>query len=203
MLEHVVLQEYSLEEISESPIVSFDNTNSTIVHSKFHDQTALNTAVKRPPYFDDSLVDPQNARSIIMPRDFTADWRASRSKAGSRRKDNDEDEDLLFSGSSSSAAQQSKSAAEKVRVFEEPMAAPAQPTPFKFERLEQGPTQSDSLEQLRPSAPIFDPNEVVKAAASMAMHQGPAVDPHESSMSGTDSSSFISIGSRDIIITDP
>ena len=186
VLQHILLQDYSLEEISESHIVGFDNASSTIVHAKLHDPQALQTAVRPPPQFDSPLIDSANSRSVIQPRDFTADWRASRSKSGNRRKDNDDEDDELLSSTTSATFETASPTEDQKPVSDvthdsgrsgsQAQVHPAAPVPFRFERLDAAPLQSDSLEQLRPNAPTFDQHDIVKAAAAMAHHSGPAVD---------------------------
>lgn len=181
VLDHVVLQDFSLEEICESPIVTFDNSDRSIVHAKLHDKSLLDESVRTPASFDSPLIDPTASRSVIMPRDFTADWRASRTKSGGRRKGTDEDDDDEFSENSVFA----KPPVANTEPTEELAAASNAPatqsasatvTPFKMEKVSAAKPQTDRLEQLRPAAPIFDPNEVVKAASSIANQNVPAVD---------------------------
>ena len=41
LLNHVQLVDFSFEEICTQPLVGFDNSSSTIIHSKFHDPKKL------------------------------------------------------------------------------------------------------------------------------------------------------------------
>ena len=97
LLNHVQLVDFSFEEICTQPLVGFDNSSSTIIHSKFHDPKKLAHVIKSHATLDDPVFDPnQQALGIIFPADFTQDWHNERLQGKRRGMGFDEEDEIDF-----------------------------------------------------------------------------------------------------------
>ena len=97
LLNHVQLVDFSFEEICTQPPVGFDNSSSTIIHSKFHDPKKLAHVIKSHATLDDPVFDPnQQALGIIFPADFTQDWHNERLQGKRRGMGFDEEDEIDF-----------------------------------------------------------------------------------------------------------
>ena len=86
LLDHVSIGNYSFEEICPTPIASFDNEDSSIIHARLHTDTDLKATVREHPKFDQTLKHPEGERFVIKPVDFTPEWNSSVSPSTGRRR---------------------------------------------------------------------------------------------------------------------
>lgn len=98
ILSSVSLVDFSFEQISTSPLVSFDNAEGSIIHSRYHDPNKLEEIVKEHSSWNETVQDihhPQHG--VIFPADFTQDWHNERlnSKRRAMGIEDDEEVDVL------------------------------------------------------------------------------------------------------------
>lgn len=93
----VSLVEFKFQEMVPTSTITHDNAKRTIIHADFHDKETLENSLKKHDKMDLDLIAPEDRPSIIIPRDFTADWEKDRSlrKRKITRFD-DDDYDLDF-----------------------------------------------------------------------------------------------------------
>lgn len=86
LMNHVSIGEYSFEEICPTPIASFDNEDSSIIHARFHTAADLKKTVLVHPKFNQILSPHDGDRSVIRPVDFTPEWNQVVSPSTGRRR---------------------------------------------------------------------------------------------------------------------
>jgi len=95
LIDHVAIGKYSFEEICPTPIASFDNEDSTIIHARLHTDSDLKATVREHPKFDQTLKHPEGERHVIKPVDFTPEWNSSVSPSTGRRRKIGRGDDVL------------------------------------------------------------------------------------------------------------
>ena len=134
LLDFVQMVDFSFEEICSQPLVGFDNSSSTIIHSKFHDPKKLATVVKPHATLDNDIFDPnQQALGIIFPADFTQDWHNERLQGKRRALGFDEEDEIDFA-----AVARNRGAA--VTATAAPAAPSKSPDPIPAVPVELAPT---------------------------------------------------------------
>ncbi len=86
LIKHVAVVAYSFEEICPTPMASFDNEDSTIIHARLHTDADLKKTVLVHPKFDQALKSQDGDRFIIKPVDFTPEWSDAISPSTGRRR---------------------------------------------------------------------------------------------------------------------
>lgn len=90
------LVDFNFEQICTQPLISFDNIDRTIIHSKLHDPTQLREVVKPHATLDNHVHDSHQPQlGVIFPADFTQDWHNERLHSKRRAMGFDEDDDEI------------------------------------------------------------------------------------------------------------
>jgi flagellar biosynthesis/type III secretory pathway protein FliH len=109
ILSSVSLVDFSFEQISSANLVSFDNPDRTIIHSRYHDPGQLNEVVKSHDGMDETVQDSHHPRlGVIFPADFTQDWHNERLNSKRRAMGIEDDEEVDVLEEARSRAQSSK-----------------------------------------------------------------------------------------------
>lgn len=98
ILSSVSLVDFSFEQISSNPLVSFDNAEGSIIHSRYHDPDKLDEIVKEHASWNEAVKDIHHQHhGVIFPADFTQDWHNERlnSKRRAMGIDDDDEVDVL------------------------------------------------------------------------------------------------------------
>ena len=92
VLEKISLVEFNFEEINTTNVIHKDNATRSIIHADYHPKEEISNRVVDPARFDQDLVPSDQRRSILMPIDFTKQWRrdAARRASGNFQKEDDE-----------------------------------------------------------------------------------------------------------------
>jgi flagellar biosynthesis/type III secretory pathway protein FliH len=92
VLEKISLVEFNFEEINTTNVIHKDNATRSIIHADYHPKDEISDRVADPHKFDQDLVPSDQRRSILMPIDFTKQWRrdAARRASGDFQKEDDE-----------------------------------------------------------------------------------------------------------------
>lgn len=100
ILTAVSLVDFNFEEICTHPLVTFDNPDRSIIHSRFHEPQQLSAVIKQHESLDTPVADVNKPRlGVIFPADFTQDWHNERINSKRRNRgldDEDEDENIDF-----------------------------------------------------------------------------------------------------------
>ena len=116
VLDKVSLMEFRFDEITDAKVVAPDNSRRTIIHSQYHDTTELDTCVRPPEKFNDSLIDQEQMRSVIMPVDFTTEWERTRTLRKDRRRSEDEEFDYDFENAQREERERAEAEAEAAQA---------------------------------------------------------------------------------------
>jgi flagellar biosynthesis/type III secretory pathway protein FliH len=84
LISKVSMQEFSFREICSFDLISFDNSEKSIVHTKYHTDIGMQKTVKDPEKFDIDLMPDGQRRPILRPLDFTRDWEREKSRRKTR-----------------------------------------------------------------------------------------------------------------------
>lgn len=98
ILASMSLVDFSFEQISNNPVVTFDNADGSIIHSRYHDPNKLRDVVKPHSAMNEIVQDHHHPQlGVIFPADFTEDWHNERlnSKRRALGIDDDEEVDVL------------------------------------------------------------------------------------------------------------
>lgn len=94
LLSCVSMVEFSFDEILENLPLGYDNTDRSIINTRFHDPEEIDRGVKQSPSINNELSDINKPRhGVIFPADFTQDWYNERLNKKRRRPDQDEDDE--------------------------------------------------------------------------------------------------------------
>jgi flagellar biosynthesis/type III secretory pathway protein FliH len=97
ILSSLTMVDYSFEEICNHPLVSFDNPERSIIHSKFHNKEALDEVIKEPSSINEKVYDPSVPQlGVIFPADFTQDWHNERLNSKRRALGFDDEDEIDF-----------------------------------------------------------------------------------------------------------
>jgi flagellar biosynthesis/type III secretory pathway protein FliH len=95
LLNALSLVDFNFEQICTQSLVSFDNIDRTIIHSKFHNPTQLSQIVKPHATMDNAIHDSNQPKlGVIFPEDFTQDWHNERLNSKRRALGIEEDEEI-------------------------------------------------------------------------------------------------------------
>lgn len=80
VMKKVALSEFSFKELRENPAIDYDNADRTIIHTRYHSQTEIES-IGIPNSFNHDLSPKRLKRPIIMPTDFTSEWEEERNRS--------------------------------------------------------------------------------------------------------------------------
>lgn len=92
LLEKVALVEFDFEEINTVQVISKDNLSRSIIHQNYHSQDEVAEVVLEPTKFNEDLVPQNQRRQVLMPLDFTEQWKLDNARRASGELSRDEDE---------------------------------------------------------------------------------------------------------------
>ena len=113
ILEHIVMQDFSFDEIRPQPIIVPDNTSRNIIHSSYHEPTQLTAATKIPEQFNQDLMAGRERSQILFPFDFAEDWERGKTR-GSNTPDHLDTEDFYYQEAMESARKRSQQSSQSV-----------------------------------------------------------------------------------------
>ncbi len=95
LLSSVSLMDFSFEQISTNALVSFDNAEGSIIHSRYHEPDQLGQVVKQHDAMNEPVYDAHHPHlGVIFPADFTQDWHNERLNSKRRALGIDDDEEI-------------------------------------------------------------------------------------------------------------
>ena len=92
--EHLDITNFDLEEISEADFIYPDNIESSIIHKDMHSPTELSTTIKSDNLMTDNFANPKLVRPILVPLDFTEEWRKQKQNAYKKSHLHDEEDEF-------------------------------------------------------------------------------------------------------------
>ena len=92
LMKNVTVQDFALEEISDSFMLLADNAGGNIIHMSSHSVSAHENGVKGAEEFEQDLATQDMKRPVLRPLDFTEEWR--RQKKSRNRRTYSEDDDI-------------------------------------------------------------------------------------------------------------
>ena len=92
VLEKISLVEFDFEEINTTNVIHKDNMKRSIIHAEYHPNEEIIERVGDPDRFNQDLLPTDQRRSILMPIDFTKQWRrdSARRASGDLQQEDDE-----------------------------------------------------------------------------------------------------------------
>jgi flagellar biosynthesis/type III secretory pathway protein FliH len=159
VLKKASVVEFSFEEICRANVVTLDNTDSTIIHSSMHSPEDLRRGVVLPPKFDDTLMENEFRRPIILPMDFTKDWEKQNKRRRDRADKGDDDDydneyDYVATPREAAKPKAEEAAQAVAEVAHEAPPAPEKITP---QALDTGAKMmQDALHQTREQPPAVE-----------------------------------------------
>ncbi|MEN9835332.1 MAG: Flagellar assembly protein FliH [Pseudomonadota bacterium] len=92
LLEKVALVEFDFEEINTVQVLPKDNLSRSIIHHDYHSKEDVAEVVLEPTKFNEDLVPASQRRQVLMPLDFTQQWKVDNQRRASGELSRDEDE---------------------------------------------------------------------------------------------------------------
>ncbi|MBM4253353.1 MAG: hypothetical protein FJ146_15395 [Deltaproteobacteria bacterium] len=92
LLEKVALVEFDFEEINTVQVLPKDNLSRSIIHQDYHSKEDVAEVVLEPTKFNEDLIPANQRRQVLMPLDFTQQWKLDNQRRASGELSHDEDE---------------------------------------------------------------------------------------------------------------
>ena len=78
LYDKVSIMEFDFEEIAVSHTTYTDNINGNIIHARYHEEHDISMASQVPDKFDAELLPPEAQAPLMVPIDFTEEWKEAR-----------------------------------------------------------------------------------------------------------------------------
>ena len=92
-IQSMKINNFNLSEICETPIAFPDNPNSNVFFKKYHHPSDLAIGIRKSREIN-TIFKRENARPVIQPLDFTAEWERQKKRMNNRSSKNEEDEEI-------------------------------------------------------------------------------------------------------------
>jgi flagellar biosynthesis/type III secretory pathway protein FliH len=186
LMDHVAIGKFSFEEICPSEMAYFDNDDSSIIHVRLHEPSNLEKTVRQHPNFDVDISPQDGEREVILPRDFTNEWRSYVSPSSGRTRRPGRGDDVMelndegqrqfaeiFGGGAASSVFTSRAAESQEKngasnAEQSPLAADAGVFRINREDIRSAPAAQDlRSSQPQPPSEEFIPLGTAPASASV------------------------------------
>jgi flagellar biosynthesis/type III secretory pathway protein FliH len=95
ILSSVQMVNFSFEQIATNPLVSFDNAQGSIIHSRYHEPGQLKQVVREHVSLNETVQDVHKPQlGVIFPADFTQDWHNERMNSKRRAMGIEDDDEI-------------------------------------------------------------------------------------------------------------